>query len=205
MRARKGFVARRLQRRLVVGPVARRVTLATLCVTIGLVGVSAVGVAAHNAGASSPTLGPVTKKLIACERVKKVCNPAAWRRLPLRGADPAGATLLTEAQAIAQVGWQSGDSVGAVQMTYGQAEAAYPGLASSNVTDPSRVVWVITRQLAKPVRGRSLRLPAGQPVPMISAVTVVIDAATGNETDVCVGCASVPVSAAATRIASSQH
>ncbi len=136
---------------------------------------------------------------------KKICNPAAWRRLPLRGPDPAGVPLMSQAKAIAQIGWRSGDRVGAAEMTYGQAEARYSGLASSNVTNPSRKVWVVTIRLAKPVRANSLDLAPGQSAPMISAATVVIDAATGTETDWCAGCSSVPVSASATHIASSQR
>jgi hypothetical protein len=124
--------------------------------------------------------------------------------LPFRSDDPAGVNLLTEAQAIAHVGWQNGDSVGAAEMTYGQAKLNYPGLAASDVIAPSRVVWVVTLKLAKPVAGYSLDLAPGEAPPMISAATVVIDAVTGAETDWCAGCASLPVSAFATRIARSQ-
>ena len=201
----RSSVPRSLKGLLASSPTRRRTALAGLCVTLALAGILLSLAATHRAAASPRRPSPVTKKLLACERVKNICNRTAWRRLPLRQPDANGAALLTEAQAIAEVGWQSGDSVGALQMTYGQAATAYPGLASSNVTAPSRVVWVVTLQLAQPVPGNSLSLPPGQPVPMISAFTVVIDAVTGNETDWCAGCSSVPVSAAATHIAKSHQ
>ena len=105
--------------------------------------------------------------------------------------------MLTEHQVIAKSGW-SGDIVRARLITYGQAAAAYRALAASGVMARSREVWVITRYYAKPVTvpfagGWG---PPGEPATeRISAVSVVVDAATGTVTDSCEGCAVIPRSA----------
>jgi hypothetical protein len=204
MTARRGRTGRRFSAR----PGRRPVTLVSAAIALpcalGLAGLGVALAAGSHPAAKPRSASAISNKLLACERVKKICNPAAWRALPLRNADPAGATLLTEAQALAAVGWKSGDTVGAAKMTYGQAQAAYPSVASSAFINRSRAVWIITLHLAAPVRGTSLDLAPGAKVPMISAATFVIDAATGDETDWCAGCSTIAASASATQIARSE-
>ncbi len=142
----------------------------------------------------------VSAKALACERRQKICNRAAWRALPLRSPDGAGAALMTEAQAIAAVGWRNGDKVGAHLMTYGQAMASYPSLAAEDFIDSARQVWVITLYYPSPEPNPG-SAPAGVTLPMISSATIVLDAATGTETDWCLGCSSIPSSASAAHAA----
>lgn len=189
-------------------PGRRPVTLVSAAVALpcalGLAGLGVALAAGSHSAAKPQSASAISKKLLACERVKKICNPAAWRALPLRGTDPVGVTLLTEAQAIAAAGWKNGDTVGAAKMTYGQARAVYPSIASSAFINSSRTVWIITLHLATPVPGTSLDLAPGAKVPMISAATFVIDAATGAETDWCAGCSTIAASASTTQIARSE-
>jgi hypothetical protein len=132
--------------------------------------------------------------MVACERSgQQVCNPAARDGFPLDHPMAPGARVLTLQQAVAEQGW-TGDIVRARLMTYGQAAEAFPALAASRVA-PSREVWVLTRYFAKPVTmpfagGYG---PPGEPATIqVSAVSVVIDATTGTETDWCQGCAVLP-------------
>jgi hypothetical protein len=90
-------------------------------------------------------------------------------------------------------------------MTYGQAMSAYPNIASERFIDQSRVVWIITLYFPKPVQS-TWSAPTSVPLPSFSSATIVIDAATGTETDWCEGCSTIPPSAAAQAAASaSQH
>ena len=109
------------------------------------------------------------------------------------GSGPASAKLMTRSQAIAAVGYARGDLVGARAMSYGQVEAAYPALASSTRIATSRKVWVVTLYFPHPIPNPGSG-PIGVTLPPISAATIVIDAASGTETDWCAGCSTIPAS-----------
>ncbi len=153
------------------------------------------------AGTPVPAVRGITPSMAACERIRMICDPQAYQalQLPLSRPDAAGVTLLTEPQVLARLGW-TGDKAGASLMTYGQAQASYPSLAAaaSTVVDPSREVWVVTRYFTNPVTvpyaGGWGPPSAPQGTVQITAVTTVIDAATGTETDACAGCAVIPAS-----------
>ncbi len=79
------------------------------------------------------------------------------------------------------------------QMTYGQLHTADPALGASSVVYPGRIIWVVTRYFPHPVTVPYDNGPAGAPAThQISAESFVIDAATGDVTDYCQGCAAVP-------------
>jgi len=113
---------------------------------------------------------------------------------------------MTESQAIIAVGWQSGDQVGAQEMTYGQAMSAYPDLGGEDFVNQTRPIWIVTLYYPAPVQS-SWAAPNGAALPAFSSATIVIDAATGTETDWCEGCSTIPASAAAAQAAASasQH
>lgn len=136
----------------------------------------------------------------ACGRPHYVCNRRAWQAMPLGKPDAAGATLMTESQAISDAGWQSGGQVGAQEMTYGQAMNAYPSVAGENFIDQTRPVWIVTLYYPTSIPNPG-SAPAGVTLPNVSSVTIVIDAATGVETDWCAGCSTVPASATAAHAA----
>jgi len=191
-------------RRLLAGPRS----LAILASALGLVGLTSFLVTAA-ASVSKPPPSGTSAKAVACERTHRICNRAAWRTLPMRAPDAAGATLMTESQAIAAVGWKSGDHVGAQAMTYGQAMSAYPDLASEDFIDTTRLVWIVTLYFPAPVPSSwapppgSTTPPGSATLPDFSSATIVIDAATGTETDWCEGCSTIPASAAAAQAAAS--
>jgi len=111
--------------------------------------------------------------------------------------------LLTESQAIAPVGWQGDEQVGAQEMTYGHADSAYPDLAGEAFIDPTRPVWIVTLYFPAPVAS-SWAAPSGAALPDSSSATIVIDAATGTETDWCEGCSTIPASAVAAALAAAR-
>ncbi len=116
---------------------------------------------------------------------------------------------MTEQDALARVGWTDTTvggvqaTVGAALMSYGQAKAQYPLVAGSSavVVDPSREVWVLTRYYSPALE----EVPNGGygPAGAVGTATteqvpydsVVVDAATGQETDACQDCAAVPKNA----------
>jgi hypothetical protein len=200
--ARLGKSAKRpdgtVLRRLLAGPRSLLIVASAL-VLMGLT--SLLVTAAASVWKPSPNA-----KALACERTQKICNRAAWRALPMRTPDAAGSTLMTETQAIAAVGWQRGDQVGAQEMTYGQATSAYPDLAGEEFIDQARVVWVITLYFPTPVQSSWAPPPGfGAASSDFSSATIVIDAATGTETDWCEGCSTIPASAAALTAASASQ
>src|SRR5262249_3690612 len=184
-------------RRLFAGPKS----LVILASALGLVGLTSFLVTA-TASVSKPPPSGTSAKAMRCELTHKVCNRAAWRALPMRGPDAAGAPLMTESQAIIAVGWQSGDQVGAQEMTYGQATSAYPDLAGEDFIDQTREVWIVTLYFPAPVPNTWAPVTGAAPADFSSA-TIVIDAATGTETDWCEGCSTIPASAAAAQAAAS--
>ena len=186
-------------RRLFAGPKS----LVILASALGLVGVTSFLITA-TASVSKPPPSGTSRKALTCELTHKVCNRAAWRALPMRGPDAAGATLMTESQAIAAVGWQSGDQVGAQEMTYGQATSAYPDLAGEDFIDQTREVWIVTLYFPAPVPNTWAPVTGAAPADFSSA-TIVIDAATGTETDWCDCCSTIPPSAAAQAAASASQ
>jgi hypothetical protein len=194
------------------------VAVAGLVVTIFAAGLLAAGGGVGVAAAKSALHAP-GKRELACERRGGlICRPlpAAVRKaeFPLGVPDPRGASvsnggLLTEQEALAGVGWTSTTvegsqaTVGAALMTYGQAHAQYAlvATASAVVVEPSREVWVLTRYYSPalqvvPAGGHG---PAGGPVKATTEQdpydSVVVDAATGQETDACMVCAAVPENA----------
>jgi len=211
------------------GPRGRLVTVAVLgcAAALSLVGVEAAGGAASSPSTRHRTASQhvegqsgLSARVVACERRGGVvCDPGAYKRdrvhFPLSGPDPhvaarhadgaVGGALLTEQQALSQIGWSvstvdgSQATVSASMMTYGQAQAAYPYLAalSSAVVDPSRDVWVITRYYSPSITEAT---GGGYGDPVVTEPTttqdpydsVVIDAATGEETDSCQHCAAIP-------------
>jgi len=188
-------------RRLFAGPKS----LVILASALGLLGLTSFLVAAA-ASVSNPPPSGTSAKAMRCELTHKVCNRAAWRALPMRGPDPAGATLMTESQAINAVGWQSDDKVGAQEMTYGQAMSAYPGLAGEAFIEKTRMVWIVTLYLPAPEQSSWAAPPSfGAAASEFSSATIVIDAATGTETDWCEGCSTIPASAAAAQAAASAN
>jgi hypothetical protein len=176
-------------------------SLVVFASVLGLLGLTSFLVVS-GATASKPRPLGTSAKAMACERTHRICNKAAWRALPLRTQDASGASLMTESQAIAAVGWQSGDQVGAQEMTYGQAQAAYPSLASESFIDQTREVWVITLYYPTAVANPG-SAPEGATLPPISSATIVLDAATGTETDWCAGCSTIPASTSAAHAAKS--
>jgi hypothetical protein len=88
-----------------------------------------------------------------------------------------------------------GAVVGARLMTYGEAQSKWPQLAaaSSAVVDPSRQVWVMTKYYSTPIAVPWGGDPA-QGTVKISQESVVVDAATGQETDASEGLSAVPSS-----------
>ena len=79
-------------------------------------------------------------------------------------------------------------------MTYGQAARAFPALAAdSGIVAQSRLVWVLTVYFPRPVTFDPGWGPPSAPTTMtISAMSEVLDAATGTVTDECDGCAVIP-------------
>jgi len=188
-------------RRLLAGP-RSLIILASALVLVGLTSLLVTAAAS----VSKPPPSRTSAEALTCERAHKICNRAAWRALPMRAPDATGTTLMTESQAIAAVGWQSGDQVGAQQMTYGQAASAYPDLAGEAFIGKSRVVWVITLYFPTPVQSSWAPPPGiGAASSGFSSATIVIDAATGTETDWCEGCSTIPASAAALTAASASQ
>jgi hypothetical protein len=134
----------------------------------------------------------INLKMADCERHHAICNPAALSELPLVKPARASAVLLTGQQVLARFR-QPGAVLATERTTYGQIHAADSFLAASTVVYPGRVVWVITRYFAKPVTVADSNAPAGTAHrKTISAESFVIDAATGQVTDYCLGCAAVP-------------
>jgi hypothetical protein len=179
-------------------------SLVILASALLLVGLTSFLVTA-TASVSKPPPSGTSRKALACELRHKICNRAAWRALPMREPDAAGTTLMTESQAIAAVGWQSGDQVGAQEMTYGQATSAYPDLAGEDFIDQTREVWIVTLYLPAPEASSWVPPPANGAPAEFSSATIVIDAATGTETDWCLGCSTIPASAAAQAAASASQ
>jgi hypothetical protein len=144
--------------------------------------------AARDAGSAAAHAMP--SAMVACQRSSQTCDPAAERGFPLIKPAAPGARLLIEQQVTGR--WR-GDVVRARLMTYGQASAAYPALAASAVIAPSRPVWVLTVYFARPMTIDTGYGPPSAPTTMtISAMSEVIDAATGTPTDQCEGCALIP-------------
>jgi hypothetical protein len=149
----------------------------------------------------------ITPKIAACERAGNFnCNPnpGSVERFPLAKPDPPGARLLTRRQVLTRFGdlghLKRGETVVAVRTTYGQIQAAHPALAaaSPNVVDPTRIVWVMTWHFAKPVAYQPCRYgycppTASDRTVWIAAWSMVIDAASGQMTDSCDGCAALPL------------
>jgi hypothetical protein len=151
------------------------------------------GPAAQRASAArSAAAHAMPSAMVACERSRHICDPAAERGFPLIKPAAPGTRLLTEQQVVARTAWR-GDLVRARLMTYGQASAAYPALAASAVIAGSRPVWVLTVYFARPVTIDTGYGPPSAPTTMtISAMSEVIDASTGTPTDQCEGCAVIP-------------
>ena len=109
-------------------------------------------------------------------------------------------TTVTEQRALTEAGWtgRDGETAGAILMTYGQAHAADPALAASDIIDPSTQVWLVTVYLAHPqtvVANDGYGPPSGpQGTEQLSAWSVVINAVTAVESDWCMGCTVVPPS-----------
>jgi hypothetical protein len=172
----------------------------------------ASGAAGRSRGVASGHAAPshtMSRAMVACERAHAVCDPAALRRFPLLKPDAAGARLLTESQVLRRSAWSAGDTAGATLMTYGAAAARYPALAAdTGVVSAKRLVWLVTVYFSKPVNepyagGYG---PQGRASTMkISRESAVIDAATGQVTDSCLGCAAAAASAGATRLAALTH
>ena len=93
-------------------------------------------------------------------------------------------------------------------MTYGRAMSAYPHLAGEAFIDKTRMVWIVTLYLPAPEESSWAPPPGIGAASEFSSATIVIDAATGTETDWCEGCSIIPASAAAAAHAAasaSQH
>ena len=200
------------------GTARTTLTAAGVVVVAGVIGVFAAGPLAasgQSGGAlSKSALQWPSKKEVACERRGGLDCSSAARTQKLgslsvrdaRGASTSNGGLLTEQQAVASVNWTDTSvdgvqaTIGAALMTYGQAQADYPMLAgsSSAVVDPSRQVWVMTRYYT-PARTEARDWGFGPAVNSKLSSTeqdpydsVVIDAATGQETDACQDCEAVP-------------
>jgi hypothetical protein len=167
--------------------------------------IAAVVLAVAPASATKPR--GITPKIAACERAGNFnCNPnpGSVERFPLAKPDPPGARLITRRQVLTRFGdlghLKRGETVVAVRTTYGQIQAAHPTLAaaSPNVVDPTRIVWVMTWHFAKPVAYQPCRYgycppTASDRTVWIAAWSMVIDAASGQMTDSCDGCAALPL------------
>lgn len=138
--------------------------------------------------ASSHGMNP---KMVACERRSAVCNPAALKEFPLDRRVPAGTPLLTRQAVLSELGLTSSITT-ARRTTYRQIQAADPALAASSIIYPARIVWVVTRFFPKPVTVPQTYGPPSAPTSIkITAESFVIDAATGDITDSCEGCAAL--------------
>lgn len=141
--------------------------------------------------------------LARCVRRYKVCGLSAAKALATAQKvrpSHADTTQLSEAQVLAQLGW-SNVPVGIAEMTYGQAQAAYPNLAASTTIPSSEEVWVVTAYFTTPITAPTdggYGPPSGETTSTgaatesYSSESAVIDATTGNETDSCLGCTTVP-------------
>ena len=147
--------------------------------------------AGTHSSAPPPTAHGISTRLSACERSHPVCDPAAFKKLPMTGPDPADAVLLSRRQVLAEFA-RPGISVAAVRTTYGAVRASDPELAASDVIFGSRIVWVVTQYLSHPIIDQGADIPLGARLKRINKISYVIDAATGQETDYCLGCAAVP-------------
>ena len=164
--------------------------------------IAIAAIAVVGCGGVSPhgSHGRAETSVVAAQRTPLPSPKAVtWRARTVRGPDAAGGeALMTESQAIAAVGWQPGEQVGAQEMTYEQASSAYPDLAGEAFIDPTRLVWIVTLYFPAPVES-SWAPPPGigaTTLPDFSSATIVIDAATGTEKDWCQGCSTIPASAA---------
>jgi hypothetical protein len=146
--------------------------------------------AASTAGGPASVRG-MTAELSACERVRAVCDRSAYDKLPLTSADRPGAALLTRARILAQSRYQ-GAIVVLRETTYGQLRSERNPLAGSRTIAGSRIVWVVTQYLPKPIADTKADVMAGARLKKVSAISFIIDAATGQETDSCLGCTAVP-------------
>ena len=183
----------------------RNAWLAVTCVAGSGIAVAAIALSPAFAGNGMPRLhGParpqaaassghgIGPKMAACERHSSVCDPAALRSLPLYTPATPGAPLMSRRQVLSRFGLTDA-SVAVARMTYGQLHAADPALAASSVVNPARIIWVITRYFRKAVTVPYDNGPPGAPTThKIFAESIVIDAATGDVTDYCQGCAGVP-------------
>jgi hypothetical protein len=151
------------------------------------------GPAAQRASAArSAAAHAMPSAMVACERSREICDPAAEKGFPLIKPAAPGARLLTEQQVVGRAAWR-GDVVRARLMTYGQASRAYPALAASAIIAASRPVWVFTVYFARPMTIDTGYGPPSAPATMtISAMSEVVDASTGTPTDQCEGCAAIP-------------
>jgi len=130
--------------------------------------------------------------MVACERRKSVCNPAALNRLPLIRPVPAGAALLSRTQVLSRF-HHPGTMVVVARTTYGAIHRKNPALAASAVVYPGRIVWIVMEYFPRPVTVDGGNGPVGAPSTVtITAESFVVDAATGDVTDYCLGCAVVP-------------
>lgn len=168
--------------------------IAGAAVTTGLVATAlALGPAFAARGGGAPSAGKhgVDPKMAACERQKKVCNPAALAGLPFSGPDRQGASLITQRQLVARFG-VAGSTLALARTTYGQVHAANPALAASDTVYSGRIVWLVTQYFSKPVTVHDGDGPIGASTTRkISVASFVIDAATGDVVDSCLGCAAV--------------
>ena len=153
------------------------------------------GPAAQRASAARAAAAHAMPSAVAaCERAGgEDCDPAARDNFPFDRPAAPGTALLTEQQVVARPAWR-GDIVRARLMTYGQAARAFPALAAdSGIVAQSRLVWVLTVYLPRPVTIDPGWGPPSAPTTMtISAMSEVVDAATGTVTDECDGCAVIP-------------
>lgn len=162
---------------------------------------------------ATPTAVPgISPATAACQWAGgQRCAPLAHyttpTRFPLAAPDPAGAHLLTRAQILSMPGFAD-DTVTASLMTYRQPHAAFPELAAEGplVVNPDRLVWVVTAYFPHPLTVPFCRYaicPAGvmsRRLATIAASSQVLDAATGDASDQCTGCAVLPPPRATTPI-----
>jgi hypothetical protein len=132
----------------------------------------------------------ISSKMVACERTRTICNPGYYDTLPYIHPDGRTAILISRKQILARYA-EPGATVVGRRTTFGQLKAANPALASSDVVNARRVVWVITIYFAHP-RSSGLETPLVTSSKKYAAASVLIDAATGNLIEGCWGCTAVP-------------
>jgi hypothetical protein len=109
-------------------------SLVTLASALVLIGLTSLLVTATASVSKSPPSG-TNAKALACERAHRTCNRAAWRALPTRAPYAAGATLMTESQAVTRSSSAEHLSAGRVRLATGTLYTALDRLTAEGYVE----------------------------------------------------------------------